>query len=103
MNTAGNKIVTCSLGSGLNHHGSFDFDKAVFVKVITCYLCELMTNKDILHDIGTTKVEISVLESEFFIGLAVFNDFKRRCKRFTEDFEFAYINFNISLSVSDNV
>ena len=61
VNAAGNEIVARAFGCALYEHRRFYFDKAVFVKVVACYLCYLVAQKNVAHKVGTAQIKVSVL------------------------------------------
>ena len=79
MHTAGHEIISRSLGRGLTENRSFDINKAVLRIVISRYLAYLRARYNVSLHIGTTKIKITMLESELCVYVAVLNYLKGRC------------------------
>ena len=96
MNSRRNKEISCALGSGTDKHRSFNLDKAVLVKIISCNFCYLVSENDILLQIGTAKVKITVFKSCQLACLRIFLNFKRSCLALCENSQFLNLNFNLA-------
>ena len=96
MHTAGNKIVSCTLGGGFNKNRRFNLNKAVFVKIVSRYLGYLVAQKDISLKVGSAQVKIAVFKPCKLRGLAVLNDFKRRSLALCKNPQIRYLNFDIA-------
>ena len=96
MNSGGNQIVSCALGSALYKDRSFDFNKSLIAKVISDRFCNLCAEDHIILQNRTAKVEIAVSLSQFLVGLAIVGDIKGRGLAFAQDLDLVGENFDIA-------
>ena len=96
MNTAGNKEISCSFGSGTDKNRGFNLDEAVLVEIVTGNLTNLVAHDNVALKVGTTKVKIAVFKSCQLGSLAILNDFKRRSLAVAKNTKIIDINLNFT-------
>ena len=79
MNSGGDDVVTRALRRRLDHHRSFDFDKAVFIEVFTRGESNLVAHHNVFLQGSATEVEISVFESKLVAHVRFVENFKGSC------------------------
>src|SRR4051812_35422967 len=64
MHSARHHVVASTFGRRLREDRSFYLEKTALVEVPPCRLLQMMTQNDVLLQVGSAEVEIPMLESE---------------------------------------
>ena len=96
MNTAWNKEISCSLGSGADKNRCFNLNKTVLVEIVTGNLTNLVAHDNVALKVGTTKVKIAIFKSCQLGSLAILNNFKRRSFTLAENSKICNVDLNFT-------
>ena len=96
MNPGRHHIVTRALRRRLDHHGRFDFQKAVFVVVFPRDTCDFVAHSDIALQFRTAQIDITVAQSGIVIDLLSASNLKRRGLRGRQHLERGHEHFNLT-------
>ena len=78
MDAAGHQEVTSAFGGGLDEGGGLNFQEAVFIEVVPGDLGHLVAEHQVLLQLRTAQVQVTIFQTEHFIGLGAVHDFKGR-------------------------
>ena len=96
MDAAGDEKVPCALRCGADQDGRFNFDEAVFIKIIPRYLGNFVPHQKIALQIRAPQVKVAVFQPSQLRSGAVLNDFKRRRFAICQYAQILHRNFNLT-------
>ena len=85
MYTGRHEVVARALGGGLGEHRGLDFEEAVLVEVVACYLRDAVTQHQIALHGRAAQVKVAVLQTDLVADFLVVVDFERGGLRLGED------------------
>ena len=96
MHTGRNQIVTCAFRRGLLQHRGFDFQKALFIKIVACYLGDTVAQSQIALHGWTAQIQITVLQAQLVIDFLGIGNLKGRSLRLGQHADVGNGNFNFA-------
>ena len=96
VDTGRHKVVTGAFRSGSGQNRGLDFDKAVFIEVLTGNHADTMTHHQILLQYRSSQIQISVLESCILGRGGVVRDVNRGCFSGVDNIDGFSLQFNIA-------
>ena len=96
MHTAWYKIITRTLWSRLTKCRCLDLDKSFICHEGTNQCCHLTTHHDILLQVRTTKIQITVFQTKIFLRLAVLLDWEWWCICLCKDTDILRDDFDVT-------
>ena len=67
MHTAGDQKIACSLGCGLGENRRFDLKKALLAEALANRQSDVVAQLEVALHLWATKIDIAVLEADFFV------------------------------------
>ena len=96
MHTGGHQIISRSLGSGLAQVGGFNVDKAIFGIVISRDLGNAGARHNAALHVGTAKIQITVLQAELRVDLAILHNLEGRGLRNRKNAKIVYGDLDLT-------
>ena len=96
LHTGWNNVVTCAFRCGFHKHRCFDFDKVVFVIIVTNCTHNFVTNDKAIVHFASSQIEITVFKFKFVLNIDIIFDFKRCCFCFGENLELVNLHFDFA-------
>ena len=78
MDAAGHQEVTSAFGGGLDEGGGLNFQEAVFIEVVPGDLGHLVAEHQVLLQLRTAQIQVTIFQAEHFIGFGAVHDLKGR-------------------------
>ena len=96
MHAARYKIIARAFRCTLAQNRCLDIYESFIGKKLACKRCHAMAENEVFLQISTAQIQITVLQTQIFFGLAAFFHLERRCVRLREDTELLYLDLDMA-------